>query len=115
MRKTFPLHVDGKHPDRVLDAVKHDIRKYLKRERSRAFPEGFDRWDFDCKFGATQDSAEVVDVASIIDRINALAAEGGTQFYVEILAKGGKRTPRAEADAPATRGGDGNGDDGLDD
>ena len=39
MRKTFPLHIEGKHPDRLLDATKHDIRKYLKRERSRALPE----------------------------------------------------------------------------
>ena len=33
MRKTYPLRPEGKHPDRVLDAVKHDIRKYQKRER----------------------------------------------------------------------------------
>ena len=33
MRKTFPLTAEGKHPDRLLDATKHEIRKYLKRER----------------------------------------------------------------------------------
>jgi hypothetical protein len=49
MRKTYPLHIDGRHPDRVLDAVKHDVRKYLKRERRRDLPEGADFWDFDCK------------------------------------------------------------------
>ena len=42
MKKTFQLHVEGKNPDRVLDRVKHDVRKYLKRERSRALPEGVD-------------------------------------------------------------------------
>ena len=47
MRKTYPLHIDGRHPDRVLDAVKHDVRKYLKRERRRDLPEGADFWDFD--------------------------------------------------------------------
>ena len=35
MRKHFPLHIQGRHPDRVLDAVKHEVRKYLKRERKR--------------------------------------------------------------------------------
>ena len=35
MRKTFQLQVEGKNPDRVLDAVKHEIRKYIKRERRR--------------------------------------------------------------------------------
>ncbi|MEY4436090.1 MAG: hypothetical protein RL175_1045, partial [Pseudomonadota bacterium] len=30
MKKTFQLHVEGKHPDRLLEAIKHEIRKYLK-------------------------------------------------------------------------------------
>ena len=38
MKKNFPLHAEGKHPDRVLEAVKHDIRKYFKRERGRPVP-----------------------------------------------------------------------------
>lgn len=38
--KTFQLHVEGKNRDRVLDAVKHEIRKYIKRERRRDVPEG---------------------------------------------------------------------------
>ena len=42
MRKTFPLRAEGKHPDRVLEAVKHEIRKYIKRERRRDLPEGAD-------------------------------------------------------------------------
>ena len=32
MRKTFPLQIEGRHPDRVLDAIRHDIRKALKRQ-----------------------------------------------------------------------------------
>ena len=58
VRKTYPLRPEGKHPDRVLDAVKHDIRKYMKRERRDPLPEGADFWDFDCRFGADKDSAE---------------------------------------------------------
>ena len=62
MKKIFPLQVEGKHPDRVLEAVKHDIRKYFKRERGRPVPAGADFWDFDCKVGASADSAQVVRV-----------------------------------------------------
>lgn len=36
MRKTYLLNIEGKNRDRLLDASKHDIRKYVKRERSRA-------------------------------------------------------------------------------
>lgn len=94
MRKIFQLHVEGKNPDRVLEAVKHDIRKYIKRERRRDLPADADFWDFDCQFGATKEAATVVHLSALTDSINSLVAEGGKQFYVEILAKPGKRTAR---------------------
>lgn len=99
MKKTFPLAVEGKHPDRVLEATKHEIRKYIQRERRRTLPKGVDFWDFDCKFGTTEDSAVVVHLTEITDRINAVVQDGGTQFYVEILAKHGIRKPRDPAQA----------------
>ena len=94
MRKTFQLRPEGKNPDRVLDAVKHEIRKYIKRERRRELPEGMDYWDFDCKFGATQEAAEVVHLSALTGLIDGVAKEAGPQFYVEILAKPGKRAGR---------------------
>jgi hypothetical protein len=84
MKKTFQLHVEGKHPDRLLDAIKHEIRKYLKRERRRDLPEGVDFWDFDCKFGLAQDTAEVVHLANVMACIDNAVANQATQFYVEV-------------------------------
>lgn len=94
MKKTFPLQPEGKHPDRVLDRVKHDVRKYLKRERSRALPEGVDFWDFDCKVGASEETAQAVHLASVIACIDHAAKEQAKQVYVEIWAKHGVRTKR---------------------
>ncbi len=91
MKKTFQLHVEGKHPDRVLEAVKHDIRKYLKRERRRDLPTGVDYWDFDCKFGLSADDANTVHVANLIACIDAAVKAQATSFYVEILATHGVR------------------------
>ena len=106
MRKTFQIHIEGKNRDRVLDAIKHDIRKYLQRERRRPVPEGAQFWDFDCRFGLTQDSAEAVLESQIKSRIDAAAADGAEKFYLEILAKPGVRAPRpvqaTETDPPAT-------------
>jgi len=96
MRKNFPLQIDGRHPDRVLDAVKHDVRKYLKRERRRDLPEGIDFWDFDCKCGLQAADAEVVHLSALIAAIDALAKAQATSVYVEILAKHGKRTPKPD-------------------
>ncbi len=96
MRKNFPLHIDGRHPDRVLDAVKHEVRKYLKRERRRDLPEGIDFWDFDCKCGLQATDAEVVHLSALIAAIDALAKAQAASVYVEILAKHGKRTPKPD-------------------
>ena len=91
MKKTFQLRIEGKHPDRLLESIKNEIRKYVQRERRRALPEGVDFCDFDCRFGATEDTAQTVHEAQITDCINAIVASAGTQFYVEILAKPGDR------------------------
>ena len=94
MKKTFQLNVEGKNRDRVLDAVKHEIRKYIKRERRRVLPEGVDYWDFDCKFGLAQEAAEVVHLATITALIDGVAKDAGERFYIEILAKPGHRKAR---------------------
>lgn len=100
MKKTFALRIEGKHPDRVLDAVKHEIRKYVKRERRRDVPAGADYWDFDCKFGLAPESAEAIHLNGIVPAIDAAAKEGAETVYVEVLAKPGHRKakPAAEAD-----------------
>jgi hypothetical protein len=94
MKKTFQLDIEGKHRDRVLEATKHEIRKYIQRERRKPLPEGVDYWDFDCKFGTSADNATVVHFATITALIDAVAKDGGAAFYLELLAKDGHRTAR---------------------
>lgn len=100
MKKTFPLAVAGKNPERLLEATKHEIRKYIKRERRRALPEGVDFWDFDCKFGASEDTAVTAHLAELTPLIDAIVQTGAAKFYVEILAKHGQRK-RREPDSVA--------------
>jgi Family of unknown function (DUF6172) len=101
MKKTFPLQVEGKNPERLLEATKHEIRKYIKRERRRALPEGVDFWDFDCKFGTTPETAATAHLSELIPLIDALVKSDGTQFYIEILSKHGHRQLRPKADSTA--------------
>ncbi|MBK1682522.1 DUF6172 family protein [Rhodoferax fermentans] len=98
MKKTFKINIEGKNRDRVLDATKHDIRQYMKRERNKALPEGVDFWDFDCRFGRSEESAEAVHVANITALIDAAASDGADAFYLELLAKPGVRKARAPSD-----------------
>ena len=98
MKKTFQLNIEGKNRDRVLEATKHEIRQYVKRERRKALPEGVDFWDFDCQFGTSADNAQSVHFATLTALIDAVAVEGGDAFYLELLAKPGHRTVRAASE-----------------
>ncbi|MCK9213312.1 MAG: DUF6172 family protein [Rhodoferax sp.] len=98
MKKTFQLNVEGKNRDRVLEATKHEIRQYIKRERRKTLPEGADFWDFDCQFGTRPDNAQGVHLATLTALIDAVDKEGGDAFYLELLAKPGYRGARAGAE-----------------
>lgn len=97
MKKLFPLNLEGKNRDRVVEAVKNDIRKYLARERRKPLPVGVDFWDFDCRFGASEAVAASVHFATLTALMDGIAKAGGDAFYVEILAKDGHRQIRSEA------------------
>ena len=106
MKKTYLLAIEGKNRDRLIEAAKHDIRKYIKRERAKALPKGVDFWDFDCQSGATDATATPVHVAELFRAIDKLIAEGSDQFYVQVQATPGHRTARpADATAGASNPG----------
>ena len=102
MKKTYPLHVEGKHPDRVLDAVKNDIRKYFKRERSRPLPKGVRFWDFDCRVGLSAEAAQALKPGQVVSTVGELAQGGASSVYVEILCKPGVWVPAPVREEPTS-------------
>ncbi len=102
MKKTYPLIVEGKHPDRVLDAVKNDIRKYFKRERSRPLPKGVRFWDFDCQVGLSADAAQPLKPGQVVSTVGELAQGGASSVYVKILCKPGVWVPAPAREDPAS-------------
>ncbi len=106
MKKTYPLTAEGKNSDRILEATKHDIRKYVKRCRRAALPQGADYWDFDCKIGANKDNAASAHLSELISLLDTAAKEGHTEIFVEISPKSGHRvhdgrTPIAQPELQA--------------
>jgi hypothetical protein len=87
-----------------LDAARHDIQKYLKRERRKDVPAGADFWDFDCRLGTDPENAQTVSLAALTEGITLLAQQGVPQFYVEIFAKPGVRTPRPQGAGATAQG-----------
>ncbi len=90
MKKLFPLHSETKQPERVIDAIKHEIRKYLKRERNKKLPKGAPFWIFECRVGKSEQSAKEVLVQELIAAIDTASGEKWDECFVEIVAKPAK-------------------------
>ncbi len=94
MRKTFKLTHEKIKPERLVESIKHEVRKYLKRERKKKLPEGADFLDFDCRFGADEKCSVVIHVSAIDEHIDSAVTDHHESFYLEILAKPGYRSSK---------------------
>lgn len=99
MKKVFPLHDPVKAPARVVDAVKHEVRKYVRREHNKELPEGFDLWAFACKVGPNAESAKACVLGDVSAKIDEVATGGASEVYVEVIAAAEKRPISSEAPA----------------
>ena len=102
MKKIFHLQVENKNSDRLVDAIKHEIRKYIKRERTKKTPEGFHFWDFECKFGETSESAQAIHQADLSEEVDKAHSAKWSECYVEIIAVPAKK-PVAPAKVEETK------------
>ena len=92
MKKTFSLTHEKIKTPRLIDSIKHEVKKYLKREKKKKLPEGVDFWDFDCKYGPTELNSDVIHVSALNKSIDDAAQLELASFYLEILVKPGYRT-----------------------
>jgi uncharacterized Fe-S radical SAM superfamily protein PflX len=101
MKKTFSFSHPKKQRPRVVEAIKYELKKYIKRERNKALPEDVDFWDFDCRYGADEASCDIIHVSEINKVISEADVEGLDTFFLEVLVKPGKRTKKPEEEKEA--------------
>jgi hypothetical protein len=99
MKKIFEITHPKIKPARLIEAVRCDVRKYIKRERNKKLPEGVDFWDFKCKFGPTAEESKVIHVDDIGKSIDEAEEQQLKSFYLEIMAKPGYRTKKPKSGA----------------
>ncbi|MCD6580217.1 MAG: hypothetical protein J7K90_00310 [Desulfuromusa sp.] len=94
MKKTFKMtHPKIKVP-RLVEAIKYEVKKYIRRERRKTLPLDVDFWDFDCRFGADEASSDVIHLSAINKSISLAESEQLESFYLEILVKPGYRSKK---------------------
>jgi len=98
MKKTFLLTSERIKPERQVDAVKSEIRKYIKRERKRELPKGTDFWDFDCRFGPDDIRNDEIHISAINKAIDEAVSDQLKSFYLEVIAKAATRIKKPVED-----------------
>ncbi|MCF3649736.1 DUF6172 family protein [Synoicihabitans lomoniglobus] len=96
MKKSFSLTAPGKEDARVRDKIRHELNKYAKRERKKDVPEGYFRWDLNCRVGADEESATAMPFKDMANTIDTIAATGAPKVFVEIEAVALKRSARTK-------------------
>jgi len=91
MKKTFKFTHDKIKPERMVEAIKYEVKKYIKRERNKKLTNESDFVDFDCKFGSDIESCSEIKLSEINKYIDEIVAEGVESFYIEVIAKPGYR------------------------
>ncbi|WP_432464058.1 DUF6172 family protein [Agarivorans sp. QJM3NY_33] len=94
MKKTYLLSHPKRNLARIIEAAKHDAKKYIKREKGKTLPAGDDFWDFDCKYGINEAEAEVIHVSQINACMDKAEQQQLPSFYLEIIARGAQRPPK---------------------
>jgi len=88
VKKVFKIEQERIKPDRAVDAIKNELRKYVKREKKKDLPNKKTMyWDFDCQFGKSADLASECTFEEIATKLNSVVADGWTECYVEVIAK----------------------------
>jgi len=98
MKKTFQLNAKNKKRERVLDSIKNEVRKYIKRERKKKLPEDTDYWQFKCKFAKNDDLIKDITFNDIIPSIDSAAQSEADSFYLEIIAVAMKKETTTSQD-----------------
>lgn len=102
MKKVFKIQQDKLKPDRAIDAIKNELRKYVKREKKKNLPNAKTMyWDFDCKFGKSAQEAKVCTFDEISTALNGVVEAGWSECYIEVMAKTVDKPLKEEDVSPA--------------
>ncbi|MDC0932307.1 DUF6172 family protein [Arcobacteraceae bacterium] len=96
MKKTYQLTATNKEPARVVEAIKNEIRKYIKREKRKTLPEGMNFWNMDCKFGQNDAEPETIAFQDITKCIDEAVDANCKSIYLELLSSAIKKERKVE-------------------
>lgn len=104
MKKTFLLQEPGKADARVRDQIRHEVNKYVRRERRKPLPEGYDWWNFSCRVGSNATDATALELDAVGAAIDTVAGRAAPSVFIEILKQPALRPGRRSRGGYETNG-----------
>ena len=95
MKKRFALTDIKKSPERVLEGIKSEIKKYIRREKNKPLPKDADFWKIDCRFAKNDEELQEIRFEDVKKCINEASEESCESFMIELLAKSANFIPKA--------------------
>ncbi|WP_370979537.1 DUF6172 family protein [Agaribacterium sp. ZY112] len=87
MKKTYSLVHPKIKAARIVDSIKHDIKKFQSNARKQDLPSGASYWSFDCKFGYSEEAAAAVHPGELKKCIDEAASANSEAIYIEVVSK----------------------------
>jgi hypothetical protein len=94
MNKTYNLIEEKRDKDRVVEAIKHEVRRYIKREKNKPLPKDIDFWKLECKISKNSDKLASIEFQNLIKTIDILVSEEAEILNIEILSFEGIKKPK---------------------
>jgi len=98
LKKTFKLRESEQNSDRILEKIKHQLRKYLRREKKKTIKDLNGFLDFECRFGKDENSSKEVTFNDIIKLLDKAKEDDWNECYIEIIAVVKEKSLRKDAD-----------------
>ena len=96
MKKTYKLVDEKRNIERIIEAIKYDVRKYIKREKNKKNTSDEFVWKFNCKSAVSEEDAKSINFLDITKTIEAVATSEAETFYIEIVAYEEQRPAKVE-------------------
>ena len=91
MKKTYQLTATNKTQPRVVESIKNEIRKYIKREKRKTLPDGMNVWNIDCKFAKDNETPKPIEFQDITKCIDEAATLNCKSIYLELISNAIKK------------------------
>ena len=96
MKKTYKLVDEKRNIERIIEAIKYDVRKYIKREKNKKNTSDEYVWKFNCKSAVSEEDAKSIDFLDITKTIESAATSNAETFYMEIVVFEEQRPAKVE-------------------